>query len=250
MVKITCQACGHRYDYAKEGLCPNCGAYNRPPRRETVDADGVVHHLNVVEDEEEVLQGKAYYEQQECHEDTPRKVRSHKNGESRRKSLSYEKIVAKVSDHSKKKKNAKMAAIVAILLSVVTTLIGNLTAKRVEVVPEPEGSIAQAEERAVEFEGSVETKDGRFTIVGWGMNGKQFEVHYTADFDPMEKGTVFVEYVKEDGQQDIMTPTESYFQKRADGGYGLLTFETATEGFEPQELCLEYENETFWIDLT
>ena len=249
MVKITCNACGRRYDYAKEGLCPNCGAYNRPPRRETVDANGEIHHLNITE-EMTPPQGKVCYEAQECHEDAVRKVRPRKSGGYRKRSLPHEKIAAKASDYSGKKKKAQMIAIGAALLSVVTTLIGNLTAKSETVFPEPEGSIAQAEERAVEFGGSVETKDGRFSIVGWRTEGTQFEVHYIANFDPLEKGMIFVEYVKEDGQSDIMTPTESYFQRKIDGGYGLLTFEASTKGFEPQELCLEYRNETFWIDLT
>ena len=48
MRNIHCRNCGCHYDYAKEGMCPNCGAYNRPPMRETVDANGVVHHLDAV----------------------------------------------------------------------------------------------------------------------------------------------------------------------------------------------------------
>ena len=44
MQMIRCAACGRRYDYRQEGCCPHCGAYNRPPRREWVDADGTVHH--------------------------------------------------------------------------------------------------------------------------------------------------------------------------------------------------------------
>ena len=44
MQTIRCAACGRRYDYRQEGCCPRCGAYNRPPRREWVAADGSVHH--------------------------------------------------------------------------------------------------------------------------------------------------------------------------------------------------------------
>lgn len=44
MQTIRCAACGRRYDYRQEGCCPRCGAYNRPPRREWVGADGSVHH--------------------------------------------------------------------------------------------------------------------------------------------------------------------------------------------------------------
>ena len=40
MASIRCKACGCTYDYNKEGMCPKCGAYNRPPHRERVDPDG------------------------------------------------------------------------------------------------------------------------------------------------------------------------------------------------------------------
>ncbi len=45
-MKVTCKACGKRYDYHKYGCCPECGAYNRPPHHEKVDADGSVHHIS------------------------------------------------------------------------------------------------------------------------------------------------------------------------------------------------------------
>ena len=44
MQTIRCAACGRRYDYRREGCCPHCGAYNRPPRREWVGADGSVKY--------------------------------------------------------------------------------------------------------------------------------------------------------------------------------------------------------------
>ena len=43
MASIRCKACGKTYD-SREGFCPKCGAYNRPPRREWVDAGGDVHY--------------------------------------------------------------------------------------------------------------------------------------------------------------------------------------------------------------
>lgn len=46
MATVHCKACGKSYNYEKNGCCPECGAYNRPPRRERVDADGTVHHLD------------------------------------------------------------------------------------------------------------------------------------------------------------------------------------------------------------
>ncbi len=45
-MKVTCKACGKRYHYEKDGCCPECGAFNRPPQREKVDADGTVRHIS------------------------------------------------------------------------------------------------------------------------------------------------------------------------------------------------------------
>ena len=59
MASIRCKACGKTYD-AREGFCPKCGAYNRPPRREGGDAEGGVHYAQ---------QEKVCYEQKECHEE-------------------------------------------------------------------------------------------------------------------------------------------------------------------------------------
>lgn len=59
MPAIRCKACGKTYD-SREGFCPKCGAYNRPPRREWVDAEGGVHYAQ---------QEKVCYEQKECHEE-------------------------------------------------------------------------------------------------------------------------------------------------------------------------------------
>lgn len=253
MVKITCQACGRRYDYAKEGLCPNCGAYNRPPRRETVDVDGVVHHLNVVEDEEEVLRGKVCYEEQECYEDTPRKVRSHKRGESRRKNLPYEKIAAKVSGYSGKKKNAKMVAIVAILLSMLTTLIGNLSARRVEVVPEPEGSIAQAEERAQEIMNEsifyIETDCGWFGITDWQLKDWTWEIDYISEFNPQEWGTIKAMFRSADGEEYSLSPNKSTHYDWGKKQGGSLTYTANHEEDTLEGLVLSFFDQEYKVEI-
>lgn len=61
MASIRCKACGKTYDYRKEGFCPKCGAYNRPPRQEWVDAEGTVHYAG---QEKECHEEKVCYEQQ------------------------------------------------------------------------------------------------------------------------------------------------------------------------------------------
>lgn len=67
MPTIRCAACGKHYDYRQEGCCPRCGAYNRPPRREWVEADGSVHHGAPSE--------KVCYEKKVCFEEQTRKPR-------------------------------------------------------------------------------------------------------------------------------------------------------------------------------
>lgn len=67
MASIRCKACGKTYD-AREGFCPKCGAYNRPPRREWVDADGTVHH-GKERTQAQPRPGKVCYEEKTCYED-------------------------------------------------------------------------------------------------------------------------------------------------------------------------------------
>ena len=67
MATIHCKACGKSYNYEKNGCCPECGAYNRPPRRERVDADGTVHHLTGQERRSVPRGGKVCFEKKECH---------------------------------------------------------------------------------------------------------------------------------------------------------------------------------------
>ncbi len=79
---VKCKACGKRYDYKEHGCCPECGAYNRPPRRNRVDVDGTVHHMSdadFLENREARRRsqgGKVCFEQDVCYEDQARTVRS------------------------------------------------------------------------------------------------------------------------------------------------------------------------------
>lgn len=66
MANVRCRSCGRTYRYAGD-TCPNCGAYNRPPQREYVDADGTVRRVELAD--------KVCYEEKECHEDAARGAR-------------------------------------------------------------------------------------------------------------------------------------------------------------------------------
>ena len=40
--QVRCYECGKRYDYDEDAFCPKCGAFNQPPRKTCVSADGTV----------------------------------------------------------------------------------------------------------------------------------------------------------------------------------------------------------------
>ena len=78
MILVKCKACGKRYDYHEHGCCPHCGAYNRPPRRDRVEADGTVRHLSDAEffgRGKKAQNGKVCFEQDVCYEEQARRVR-------------------------------------------------------------------------------------------------------------------------------------------------------------------------------
>lgn len=69
MASIRCKTCGKAYDYDKEGFCPDCGAYNRPPRQERTDAEGGIRYAG----QEKVCgEEKARFEEQ-IHRSEPKK---------------------------------------------------------------------------------------------------------------------------------------------------------------------------------
>ncbi len=74
MANVHCQSCGRTYDYEKYGCCPNCGAYNRRPRREWVDVDGTVHH-GARKQEKVCYEKKTCYEEKVCFEEQARPAR-------------------------------------------------------------------------------------------------------------------------------------------------------------------------------
>ena len=74
MATIRCKACGKTYNYAKEGFCPKCGAYNRPPRQEWVDAEGGIHYAG---QEKECYERKECHEEKVCYEEQTRRPRPH-----------------------------------------------------------------------------------------------------------------------------------------------------------------------------
>lgn len=145
MVMVKCKACGKRYDYKQHGCCPECGAYNRPPQRNRVGADGVVYHmsdkdfLNNSAERRRSQGSKVCFEQEVCYEDQAKKVRGGskpweepvKAGRAR-----LQKQEKKLQAREKKKPVGTAIAI-AILVSILPTILSscfNMAAKVVDKV--------------------------------------------------------------------------------------------------------------------
>ena len=131
MVMVKCKACGKRYDNKQHGCCPECGAYNRPPRRNRVGTDGVVYHMS----DNEFLdnsrhrrrsQGeKVCFEQDVCYEDQARKVRSGGKPweEPLNAGLSWLQQQGKKRHKKEGKKPVGAAIAVAVLVSILPTIL-------------------------------------------------------------------------------------------------------------------------------
>lgn len=183
MPAIRCKACGKTYD-SREGFCPKCGAYNRPPRREWVDAGGDVHYAE---------QEKVCYEQKECHEEK----------------VCYENQTRRPRPHIQwhvPKKNAASGAIGAVIaVSIVIVLINTLRGVSGDIFdrnePTPDygwGQVAPAEE--------IEAAVREYAELGecFTLEGGAFVVAYT-ELDH-ENLSLLAYVVEEGGLPDLPQP--------------------------------------------
>ena len=99
MATVHCKACGKSYSYEENGCCPSCGAYNRPPRRETVEADGTVHHLDDRAAPTGRMPGgggKVCFEEKTCYEEQTRGGRVRRAPEKPRRKTGGQPLFAKL----------------------------------------------------------------------------------------------------------------------------------------------------------
>lgn len=143
MATIRCRACGRIYDYEKQGMCPKCGAYNRPPRRERVDADGTVHDLDPRSAAVPPHRGKKVcYEKKTCFEDQTRPA-----GRTR----SFQRDWSSVRDdaqgllnklrHLGKKQRDGLIGVAIALLVLLPPFLNSCHISRYEPEPEPDWSV-------------------------------------------------------------------------------------------------------------
>lgn len=129
MARIKCKNCGKVYRYETEGCCPECGAYNRPPRREQVNADGTIYHMNgsdyieVRHAQAKSHDGKVCFEKKECHEE---KVCYEQKTHSAKPHVAAVPVVNQFQKQRKAKKNTKSVAWIVVAIVVLAGAIGNI----------------------------------------------------------------------------------------------------------------------------
>lgn len=141
---IRCKTCGRTYSYEKQGMCPKCGAYNRPPRRERIDPDGSIHYL----DDRSAITGavpnhprdKVCYEKKVCYEEQTKKPSFR----------DVENLVATFFPKATDKKLGRDLAIVIAVLVVTLILINNIDFTPRQ--PEPDYPISESVYPAYEAE--------------------------------------------------------------------------------------------------
>ena len=116
---IRCKTCGRTYSYEKQGMCPKCGAYNRPPRRERVDPDGSIHYL----DDRSAITGavpnhprdKVCYEKKVCYEEQTKKPSA---------ASAVRSAAEHFSQMPKKKRESAAASLVGAVLALIFAISG------------------------------------------------------------------------------------------------------------------------------
>lgn len=147
MTRVHCKACGKRYDYESNGCCPECGAYNRPPRRQGVNADGTVYRISDREslDADSPLhdrkQDKVCFESKECHEE---KTCFEEQAQSVRGKMPQMPKIDLSALNGRARQAKKSAgpgkAFIVFFVIIALSMITNLLAERNDYSPEPDYS--------------------------------------------------------------------------------------------------------------
>ena len=216
MVRVKCRNCGKVYDYRKNEICPGCGAYNRPPRREVVDADGTVH----------IVQEKVCFEEKECHETAAQQVREstgktawetddlevalHK-GINTAKGWAAKLKTRKHPSTPQQKRLGIIVGVVTIIIALAGEFMDNRAVRRPE--PAPELSIEADSESAVEIRyhdmgEEFEANGRRYAAVGNTMVGKEITVVLEGDSPAEDPWNVCLDWHDPDGAAYAIGPDE------------------------------------------
>ena len=221
MATIHCKACGKSYNYEKNGCCPECGAYNRPPRREQVYADGTVHHLDgssrrpVPNGDKVCYERKENHQKKVCFEDQARQVREKLNnlsGPAREVSL--------------------VGVLVAglIILSLVSSIVSSCQARQPDYPVDPVTPATQEPAVAQEWLDWDTWQGGRVGLLGASYEDGVLQVELEIHRDP---GDVLLDdlqlyCVDEDGQELTLPPFKGSCQER----YWTLHFDLSADWYD------------------
>mgnify|MGYP004516775215 FL=1 len=152
---IRCKTCGRTYSYEKQGMCPKCGAYNRPPRRERIDPDGSIHYL----DDRSAITGavpnhprdKVCFEEKVCYEEQAKKPSA---------ASAVRSAAEHFSQMPKKKRESAAASLVGAVLALIFAISGirscqadlasrSTIVKQFYATPEPDYPLYEAEADSV-----------------------------------------------------------------------------------------------------
>jgi len=227
MISVRCRSCGGQYDYSKDGCCPRCGAYNRPPRQELVDADGTVRHVTdeafARRDRAEL--GKICFEEKE----------------HRGEKASYEHEAPPASRKRKQARLSVLAVMIAAVLipGILMVMKDDETARKPALQIEKSADGESFGEPIVGYHETprfFEAEDGSvFSLIGWWQEDDAISVEIIADFaDSDHEFCASLVCIGENGYALTLTEFET-------GGdeTDVLRFFTEGEALKPQTFVLE-----------
>ncbi len=241
MISVRCRSCGRRYDYAKDDCCPGCGAFNRPPKRELVDADGTVRHLSDAEFDERAhaALGKVCFEEKECHEE--------------KSCYEYEARPAAPGKRGEKREKPAAAKMIATLAALIIIAVTSILAILFSVIKEPRRETAyrfdipaaveaveelwEPDERYTDYQSAyIVAEDGStFRVLDWwreeGALAVELEVEF-ADSDHAFYATL--ECLDEDGYSITLEDFDTEVDDTT-----VLRFLTDDDMLAPQAFVLE-----------
>ena len=260
MATIRCKACGRSYRYETEGCCPGCGAYNRPPKHERVNADGTVQHMtDAAYEKRKKAQEKVCFEEKECYEEKvcyEDQARHSSHAHTVRTTSSAFNIPA-ASARAKKQTTGKSRSFLSIVIIIVTmlgaiiSLAGNLF-DRHNSEPEVTPAVPVIEEPDITWADAVmgeplKTEDGSvITVTSWGITDDQINVYLDMDLEDSDHDFyAALLCVGQDGEEIYLT---DFATEETDMGT-CLQFIADQEDAEPAYLELEehLEDETLQI---
>lgn len=279
MALIRCKACGKLYSYEKEGCCPGCGAYNRPPKRERVNPDGTVQHMTDAEyTRRKKATGKVCFEEKECYEEkvcyedqarkgarksqphADRKEKPHTHAAARENpaAQTLRQMAARTGSRQKSGNRSLLGIIISVIIaiSISSGVLGSIVDRISHNDPVPVVDPADSYSYDVVMGQELVTDDGsRFTVWGWELDDNDKEVTVTMDADFASSGHGFYASLlctDEDGDEITLDYKDS---KATDNGLKALFDSYDYSDLKPFCLILdEYDGDddlvnTWWIDL-